>query len=166
MRRFAKDELKTYMDRGVTTYFLDEAVYASTCYQDKEFAGKRWNIEVGMKDYNMQCTAFIGAIAKDRGLFLWETYKKSVTTEKFIKFLRKLKRKHGPSEFALYLDNLKCHTCNAAKEAYRELGIIPIFSPIYDPTVNSIEYMLSHHKRFVARLRLQDMSKNQKKTFP
>ena len=97
MRRFAKDELIKYKEMGMTTYFLDEAMYASSCYQDREYAAKHQNIEIGMKEYNMRATAFIGVIAENRGLFLYETYKKSVDTEKFIKFLNKLRRRHGQS---------------------------------------------------------------------
>ena len=63
------------------------------------------------------------------------------------------------------MDSLRVHNSNLSWNEYWELDIEPIFTPIYSPDYNSIEYVFSILKRIVKRLRLQDMKAERKRTF-
>ena len=63
------------------------------------------------------------------------------------------------------LDSLRVHDSNLSWNEYWELDIEPIFTPVYSPDYNSIEYVFSILKRTVKRLRLQDMKAERKRTF-
>ena len=39
-----------------------------------DWAAKRTNVEAKSTEFNIQSTAFLGAIAKDKGLFYWNTF--------------------------------------------------------------------------------------------
>ena len=124
------------------------------------------NVEAKSTQFNIQSTAFLGAIAQDRGLFYWNTYDRSVNTKKFIRFLRQLRKRHGKGRFYLYMDNLNVHKANASKAEMEELDIFPMWAPIYSPDYNPIEMMFSKLKGIVKRMRLKDMLKEEGKTFP
>ena len=64
-------------------------------------------------------------------MFHYRTYFKSVNSEKYIEFLKELKKKHGKGPLVLYMDNLMVHKSKNTMKVYEELGITPIWSPIY-----------------------------------
>ncbi len=49
------------------------------------------NVNIASSEFNIQSTAFVGVVAKDRGIFHYELQKRSIDSEKFITFLRNLK---------------------------------------------------------------------------
>ena len=112
------------------------------------------SVEAKSTQFNIQSTAFLGAIAKDKGLFFWNTYDRSVNTTKFIRFLKQLRKKHGEGRFYLYMDNLKVHKSNASIAEMEELNIFPMWAPIYSPDYNPIEMMFAKLKGIVKRMRL------------
>lgn len=144
---------------------MDECMYTTALYSNKEYSNKYTNISPTMKTYNMRSTALIGAIALSKGFFCHKIFPKSVDTQKYIKFLRFLKRRHGDSRLALYMDSLSVHACKASKEEYERLEIMHIYCPVYDPSKNRIEETWSKQKRMVAKLRLQDMLTETKRTY-
>ena len=124
------------------------------------------NVEVKATETNMEATAFLGVISTGKGIFHYRTWKKSVNTEKYIEFLRELRKKHGKGKINIVMDSLRVHDANLSWNEYLDLNIEPIFTPIYSPDYNSIEMVFSKLKRIVKRLRLRDMLKQRKRTFP
>ena len=88
-----------------------------------------------------------------------------MNTEKYITFLKELRRKHGKDRFTLYMDRLSVHKSVGAREMYEKLDIDTILAPVYSPEYNPIEMMFSKLKGMVKRMRLQDMLKQNKRTF-
>ena len=74
---------------------------------------------------------------------LYQTFDRAVDTKKFIGFLHKLRKKHGPGRFYLYMDNLSVHKSKRSMSTYSELDIEPIWAPIYSPDYNPIELCFS-----------------------
>ena len=100
------------------------------------------------------------------GLFHYQTFDRAVNTDKYLPFIRKLRQKHGEGRFVLYMDHLSVHKSQKAWDLYRELDIEPLMAPIYSPDYNPIEMMFSKLKNIIKRMRLQDMVKQVKKTYP
>ena len=90
-----KNELIQAIEEGVNVYYLDECMFTSKTYQLRDWSPRRMNVTFGQNYFNMKVTAFLGVIAKDKGIFHYRLFDKSVDTEKFMKFLKRLKKKHG-----------------------------------------------------------------------
>ena len=117
-----------------------------------------------MTEFNIQSTAFLGAICLDEGLVHYETFDRSVNTPKFIQFIENMHQKIGEQKYAIYLDNLAVHKSKLAKDVYEKLGIETIWAPPYTPELNAIEEYFSMLKHHVKQARLKDMvSKNRRK---
>ena len=107
----------------------------------------------------------MGVIALDKRVFHYMLFRRSVDSEKFIRFLRSLRAKHGRGEIILYQDNLSVHKSRASNAVYQELNITPCYSPAYSPDYNPIENCFSKLKGKVKRLRLNDMLNKRKRTY-
>ena len=66
-----------------------------------------------------------------------------MNTEKYIKFLKELRKKHGKERMTLYMDSLTVQKSVGAREMYEKLDIDTIFAPVYSPEYNPIEMMFS-----------------------
>ena len=67
----------------------------------------------------------------------------SINIEKFKVYLDELRARYFFDDICIYLDNLSVHRSNAVKERMDELSIAYIYSPIYSPDYNPIEYVFS-----------------------
>ena len=67
------------------------------------------NISPSLEDFNMPCTAFLGVISLNKGLYYYKLYEKSVNTIKFNEFIKELSAKHGKKPCAIFMDNLRVH---------------------------------------------------------
>ena len=104
-------------------------------------------------------------ICKDRGIYYYELFDRSVNREKFIGFLSRLRGKFGKGRLALYQDNLRVHTSKEAMEACKDLDIEVQFGPVYSPEKNPIEMTFSILKNAVKRMRLGDMLNKRHRSF-
>ena len=87
--------------------------------------------------------AFIGAISTDLGLIHYELHDKSINKERYWAFLMQLKKKMKGRKWIMYQDNLKVHTCEESIKFFEEQGIENLFSPVYSPEKNAIEFYFS-----------------------
>ena len=71
----------------------------------------------------------------------------SVDKLKFKVFLDELRARYFMDDICIYFDNLSVHKSNEVKERMDELSIAYIFSPIYSPDYNPIEYVFSIAKK-------------------
>ena len=71
----------------------------------------------------------------------------SVDKPKFKVFLDELRARYFMDDICIYFDNLSVHKSNEVKERMDELSIAYIFSPIYSPDYNPIEYVFSIAKK-------------------
>ena len=67
----------------------------------------------------------------------------SVNKEKFKVYLDELRAKFFFDDICLYLDNLSVHRSLEIRERMDELSIAYIYSPIYSPDYNPVEYIFS-----------------------
>lgn len=99
-------------------------------------------------------------------MFHFELYPKSVNGDKFAKFLKVLRRKHGQGKMYIYMDNLKVHMSKPAKKAFIDYDVTPIWAPVYSPEYNPIENVFSKLKIIVKNMRLTDMVNKRKRLYP
>ena len=90
-------------------YYLDECMFTTRTYMQKEYAAPNDNIMIGASEFGISATAFLGVVCADKGLFHYQLFERSVNGERFQVFLRNLKKKHGDGKLILYLDNLAVH---------------------------------------------------------
>ena len=74
---------------------------------------------------------------------MYKTYDRSVNIERYIEFLKLLRRKHGEGAIVLYMDSLSVHKSKVVMKMYEELNIYHILAPVYSPEYNPIEMMFS-----------------------
>lgn len=95
----------------------------------------------------------------------YRLFKRSVNGEKFAKYIRELKKRHGRTPMALYMDNLPVHTSTEAKALYEELNIQPIFAAPYSPDYNPIEFVFGILKSKVRKWRTEDILKRKRRLY-
>ena len=124
-----------------------------------EYAPKNMNATVYSSQFGIQSTALLSVIALGKGVYYYKTYDRSVNTDKYVAFLESLKKKHGKSPCAIYLDSLRVHQTLKARQLCEENDIELIWAPIYKPDYNPIEHMHSILKQKIKKQRLSDMLK-------
>ena len=92
-------------------------------------------------------------------MFEYSIIPKSIKTEQFQAFIRKLSEKLGGKPFALFLDNLSVHKTNLSKELFLELQVTPIFNIPYSPQFNGIESYFSLLKHEYKKMILEQVMK-------
>ena len=75
----------------------------------------------------------IAAISLDEGFVDYFIHPKSIKTEEFKGFLKRLSDRFEGKPFAVFLDNLSVHKTNLSKECFKELQITSIFNIPYSP---------------------------------
>jgi transposase len=88
------------------------------------------------------------------------SFDKSVTAEKFIKYIRKLRALHPGRKLALFFDQLKVHTAKVCKPVYEELDIEWMHNSSYSPDFNGVEMAISAMKVKIKRERLRALALN------
>ena len=89
-------------------------------------------------------------------------FKKSVNIEKFKVYLDELRRRYFFDDICLYIDNLSVHKSKVIRERMDELSIAYVFSPIYSPDYNPVEYVFSMAKREIKERRLKAILNDEK----
>ena len=64
----------------------------------------------------------LAGISKERGIEYYKIFKRSVNKEKFAEYLTNLQAVNGNDNVAIYMDNLRVHTCDETKAKMRELS--------------------------------------------
>ena len=160
-----RELIKGHIASKESIYYLDECMFTVKTHSTLEYAAKYQNVEVGASEYNIKSTAFIGVVSLNKGIFCYELFDRSVNKERFVFFLKKLRKKHGEGKIILYQDNLKVHLSNLAKDCYKDLNIVPLYAPVYSPQYNPIEFCFSKLKGIVKKMRLNDMMTKRKRTY-
>jgi transposase len=78
----------------------------------------------------------------------------SVNKKKFKVYLDELRSRYFFDDICIYMDNLSVHRSIEIRERMDELGIAYIFSPIYSPDLNPVEYVFSMVKKQIKAERL------------
>ena len=123
--------------------FLDEAVFTFNTFFKKAWSGPNESITVRDQALKVKTQAFIAAISLENGLEDFAIHPKSISTEEFKAFIKKLSDRFGGKPFAVFLDNLSVHKTNQSKAMFTELNITPIFNIPYSPQYNGIESYFS-----------------------
>ena len=97
------------MEEGHTIYYLDECMFTTRTHPKVEYSCLRQNVEIHAPEWNIKSTAFVGVVGADKGIFHYELWHRSINKERFILFLKSLRKKHGKGKIVLYQDNLRVH---------------------------------------------------------
>lgn len=89
-------------------------------------------------------------------------FDKSVNSEKFIKYLRALRKKYPSQKLALFMDQLRVHWSKESTAAMRELDIEWILNASYSPDYNCVEGAIGVTKTLIKRERLRALAHNRK----
>ena len=131
---YCKRRLPLLMGQGIPVIFADESCITSKTLPSVTYAMKNENCNLDEKKTNLKCLPFIVALSLDKGFFLRYTTKKSVNGEKFIEFLKDIRKIYQSSpRIAIYIDNASFHKNKIVKKFAIENSIEIVWSPIYRP---------------------------------
>ena len=83
----------------------------SKLMMSREYQVKHENIGVDQKIVNLPATACIAALSSKRGVVANAIYDESITSYKFISFLKRIQKAYGDEPFVIYMDSsLRAHT--------------------------------------------------------
>ena len=145
--------LRQAIDAKKSIIYLDEVMFTNSSILKVEYSAKYTNIEVDYKRFNLKTTAVIAAISKEDGLTLFKCYDKSIDREKYIDFIKELRRKIGNRRSTLFVDNLRVHKCNECLNTCRDQEFDVIFNTPYSPQFMPIELVFSQVKRVFKQLK-------------
>ena len=119
----AKVQIQRWLEEKVDIMYLDECCFTVQTYRKREFSARHQYLSVNAPQFQMKTIAFLGVVSQDRGIYYYELFDRSVNTEKFVGFLKRLRAKYGAGRLALYQDNLRVHKSILATQAYADLKI-------------------------------------------
>ena len=73
---------------------------------NKEFSNKNQNIEIDRSRLGIKTTALVATISREKGIHFNKDYYRSVDKDKFIEYLKLLRKKSGNRKISLFMDNL------------------------------------------------------------
>ena len=76
-------------------------------------------------------------------MFEYAIHSRSIKTEEFQAFVRRLSDRFEGKPFTIFMDNLSVHKTNLSKELFKELKVTPVFNIPYSPQFNRIESYFS-----------------------
>ena len=111
------------------------------------YSVKNKRIEIDHWQYRSNPIAVLAGVSEQRGNDLVMLFDFSVDKKKFKVYLDELRSKYFFDDICLYIDNLSTHRSKEVIERMDELSIAYIFSPIYSPDYNPVEYVFSIAKK-------------------
>jgi hypothetical protein len=138
----AKEHLIRFQERNYHIIYVDEFCITKSTIPTHDWTPRNATFEIDYKLYHKKTLASILSISKD-GPELIMTFEKSVTSEKFILFLRALRKKHPHKKLVLFFDQLRVHFSKKCQPVYEELGIEYILNSSYSPNFNASEGAIS-----------------------
>ena len=111
----AKVQIQKWLQEKVQIFWLDEACFTCQTYRQREYSCRFQNIAVAATQFNIQSTAFLGCVSKDRAVYYYELQDRSINTDKYIAYLKRLRAKFGQGRLCLYQDNLRVHLSKLAR---------------------------------------------------
>ena len=104
---------------------------------------KNQRIKVDRWQYHHNPVAVIAGVSEQIGTDLVMLFDFSIDKKKFKVYLDELRAKYFFDDICLYIDGLAVYRSLEVRERMDELGIAYIFSPIYSPDYNAVEYIFS-----------------------
>ena len=132
-------------------FFIDETGLYTNCQPNLgwSYEGTRISSDAPIKREKNRTV--IGAVNM-YGDFITDTYEGGTTSERFIAFLKKLKKSMGPDDFII-MDNMRTHHSKAVMELLDKEHIKALYLPAYSPDFNPIERVWSLFKGMVRKFR-------------
>ena len=90
-------------------------MFSCQTYRKKEFSCRFQNIAVAATQFSIQSTAFLGCVARDKAVYYYELQDRSIKTDTYISYLKRLRAKHGQGRLCIYQDNLRVHLSKLAR---------------------------------------------------
>jgi transposase len=140
--------------------YVDELMTTKATMPTHEWTPRNKFFQMDYKLYHTRTVASIIGISTENGPELVMNFDKSVTAEKFIEYLRKLRDLHPGRKLALFFDQLKVHTAKLCKPVYEELDIKWMHNSSYSPDFNGVEGAVGVMKVKIKRERLRALALN------
>ena len=125
-----------------------------------EWTPRNHSFQIDFKQYHRKTLATIACISERGGVELVKSYNKSVNIDKFIEYLRALRRKHPYLKMALFMDQLSVHKSRQVLDVMRQLKFEHIYNASYSPDYNPIENAIGMAKLEIKRARLRAVAAN------
>ena len=106
-------DLERMQEEKCDIIYVDEVMFTKHTYETETWSVKRQNVEIDQQHFNMTPLACCVAVSERHGLDLCMIWPKSVNTQRFQTFLRRLRAKYPFRRMCLYMDNLSVHKANA-----------------------------------------------------
>jgi hypothetical protein len=121
-------------------FFCDEAIYSKRTIESLVWAHSGIiGPTISQTKNNFPACAVVGAISLRGTVVALNTFEKSVNSDKFIIFLKKLLDSVNTRPVYLYLDNLPVHHSTKVTKFSEENNIHLLFAAPYDSNANPIE---------------------------
>lgn len=108
---------------------------------------------VDHQQYHRKTLATIASISAENGVELVMTFEKSVNTEKFVQYLKRLRQQYPFRPLAIFCDQLAVHKTKTTKEMCEQLKIKMIYNAPYSPDYNPIEGVIGVAKQKIKHRR-------------
>ena len=108
---------------------------------------KNERIKLDYWQYQSNPIAVLAGVSEQMGTDLVMLFDYSVDKKKFKVYLDELRARYFFDDLCIYFDNLSVHKSLEIRERMDELGIAYIYSPIYSPDLNPVEYVFSMAKK-------------------
>ena len=127
------DDLTKAKEQEIPVVFLDEAVFTFNTFKDKAWSSAYSSMKVNDFTVRVKTQALLAAVNLEQGMFEYTIHPRSIRTEEYQEFVRKLSERFSGNPSAIFMDNLSVHKTNISKEVFKELKIILIVNLPYSP---------------------------------
>ena len=147
--------------KGFTIVYLDEVMYTKKTFMDRTWSRVNERQTIDLDKLFHGPIACCVAVSAEKGVEHLMTWPKSVNGERFVDFLKKLRRKTHGRRICVYLDNISFHRSEDTKKEMDRLDFKYIFNPSYMPLANPIEECFSVAKHEYRKTKLNALAKNE-----
>jgi len=146
--------LNEFISKGFHIIYADEMMVTKSSIPTHAYSRKNERIKIDYWQYRSKPIAALAGVSEQLGTDLVMLFDYSVNKKKFKVYLDELRARYFFDDICIYMDNLSVHRSIEIRERMDELGIAYIFSPIYSPDLNPVEYVFSMVKKQIKAERL------------
>lgn len=112
---------------------LDEAVFTFNTYASRAWYLNKESLLLPEKRFQTKTLSLILAISNSNGIEHFRIHKKPISRKEYLEFIGELAKLNENKPFGIFMDNMRVHHSKVAEDAYKNLGIIPVFNIPYCP---------------------------------
>lgn len=148
-----REQLSAAISSNQLIIYIDEVMFTSKSILKREYSARHQNIKVDYNKMYLETTAVVAAITQQEGLLMFKCVGKSINKEKWMEFIKDLRKKIGKRKATLFVDNLSVHHSIVCLNECKAQGFEVIFNAAYSPQFMPIEFVFSQVKRVFKNLK-------------